>query len=426
LRGLVWSVKTKKKRKPYQSQPKSNLYALRQVCQLIPSHLVSKLARTHDIRSRTFSPWSHVVSMLFAQLSSAISLNDVCDNLRTHAGRLSTVRGATPPSRNGLSNANKTRDAALAEELFWTVLKHLQTVSPGFNNGPRNRKRGLPRRFLRAAHAIDSSTIKLVANTMTWAKHRRRKAAAKLHLRLDLHSFLPGFAVVGPARDGDNSRARELCAGILEGEIAVFDKAYVDFSHLHDLGQRDVFWVTRAKDNMAYRVVRRRIKTPQGNILRDDLIALKSKKSKEAHPSLMRKVRALVEIDGKKVEMEFITNNLDWAPSSVCDLYQSRWGIEVFFKQIKQNLKLCDFLGNGENAVKWQVWTALLALVLLRYLSHASGWPHSFSRLCAIVRGSLWSKLALHDLLVKYGTAGGRFRMRCQPDQSYLPGFAPT
>jgi len=418
-------VKTKKKRKPYQSQPKSNLYALRQVCQLIPSHLVSKRAREYKVRSRGFSPWSHLVSMLFTQLSSAVSLNDVCDNLRTHAGPLSTIRGATPPSRNGLSNANKSRDAGLAEELFWSVLSHLQKQSPSFGNGPKNRKRGLPRRFLRAVHAIDSSTIKLVANTMTWAKHRRRKAAAKLHLRLDLRSFLPGFAIIGKASDGDNSRARELCAGILEGEIAVFDKAYIDFTHLHDLALRGVFWVTRAKDNMSYRVVRRRIKKKQGNILRDDLIVLKSKKSKEAYPTYMRKVRALVEVDGKEVEMEFITNNIEWAASSVCDLYQSRWGIEVFFKQLKQNLKLCDFLGNSENAVKWQVWTALLALVLLRYLSHASGWPHSFSRLCAVVRGTLWSKLALHDLLVKYGTAGGRLRMCCRPDQSYLPGFAP-
>lgn len=414
----------KKKRKPYQSQPKSKLSSLLQVCQLIPSHLTAKLARKHGVKSRGISPWSHVVSMLFAQLSSAVSLNDVCDNLQNHAGILSAVRGAKPPSRNGLSNANKNREAAMSEELFWTVLRHLQATSPRFNDGPKKRKRGLPRRFVRAIHAIDSSTIKLVANTMTWAKHRRRKAAAKLHLRLDLRSFLPGFAIVGPARDGDNSRAREICAGILEGEIAIFDKAYIDFGHLHDLGLRGIFWVTRAKDNMSCRVKRRLIKRPVGNILRDDIIVLKTKKSKEAHPTEMRRVRALVEVDGKEIEMEFITNNLDWAASSVCELYQARWGIEVFFKQIKQNLKLCDFLGNSENAVKWQVWTALLTFVLLRFLAHSSGWPHSFSRLYAIVRGSLWSKLALHELLVKYGTAGGKFRMSGRPDQAYLPGFA--
>lgn len=413
-----------KKRKPRQSQPRSKLCALRQVCELIPSHLVAKLGNQNKVKSRSFSPWSHVVSMLFAQLSGAISLNDVCDNLRNHLGLLSTIRGAKPPSRNGLSNANKKRDANMAKELFWAVLGHLQALSPGFQHGPKKRKRGLPRRFKRTIHAIDSSTIKLVANTMSWAKHRRRKAAAKLHLRLDIGSFLPGFAIVGAARDGDNSRARELCAGILEGEIAIFDKAYIDFKHLFDLGLRGVYWVTRAKDNMSCRVVRRLIKRPRGNILRDDLIVLKNKKSKEAHPLPMRRVRALVEVDGKQVVMEFITKNTDWSPASVCDLYQSRWGIEVFFKQIKQNLKLCDFLGNSANAVGWQVWMALLTYVLLRYLGFLSDWTHSFSRLCTMVKGSLWSKLALKDLLVKYGTAGGSFRMLGRPDQTYLPGFA--
>ncbi len=121
--------------------------------------------------------------------------------------------------------------------------------------------------------------------------------------------------------------------------------------------------------------------------------------------------------------MEFITNNLEWAASSVCDIYQSRWEIEVFFKQIKQNLKLCDFLGNNANAVRWQVWMALLAYVLLRYLGYQSDWNHSFSRLCTMVRGVLWEKLALRELLVSYGTAGGHFRMLGRPDQVYLPGF---
>ena len=155
-----------KKRKPRQSQPKSKLYVLRQVCELIPSHLVAKLANENKVKSRSFSPWSHVVSMLFAQFSAAISLNDVCDNLRNHLGLLSTIRGAKPPSRNGLSNANKKRDANMAKELFFAVLNHLQAVSPAFSYGPKRRKRGLPRRFKRTMHAIDSSTIKLVANTL--------------------------------------------------------------------------------------------------------------------------------------------------------------------------------------------------------------------------------------------------------------------
>jgi len=381
-----------------------------------------------DKKSRTFTPWSHVVALLFAQLSAAISLNDICDNLFNHQGLLSTIRGAVFPRRNTLSNANKERDAEMAKDLFWNVLNHFEAQSPGFKQGPKKRKRPLPRRFTRTIHIVDSSTIKLVANNMDWAKHRRRKAAAKLHLRLNARSFLPGFAIVKEAKQADNRKARELCAHIEEGEIVIFDKAYVDFEHLHDLNQRGINWVTRAKSNMAFRVKKRLLKKPEkgSKILRDDLIILRCDKSKKAHPKPLRRIVALVKVDGKEVKMEFITNNEQWAAPSVCDLYQSRWSIEVFFKQIKQNLKLADFLGNNANAVRWQVWMALLAYVLLRYLSYLSDWSHSFSRLCTMVRGVLWEKLALRELLESCGTAAGSFHFISRPDQAYLPDFEPN
>jgi hypothetical protein len=159
----------KTKRKSRQSQPKSKLSVLRQVCDLIPSHLVGKLARKHgvDKKARSYSPWSHVVSMIFAQVSAAISLNDVCDNLRNHGGLLATIRGALWPSRNGLSNANKIRDADMAEDLIWSTLEHLDQQTPSFGRrGPKKRRRGVPRRFTRTIHAVDSSTIKLVANNI--------------------------------------------------------------------------------------------------------------------------------------------------------------------------------------------------------------------------------------------------------------------
>lgn len=160
------------------------------MCQLIPLHLVNKIARIHgvDKKARSFSVWSHVVSLIHAQLSCAASLHDVCDSLQIHSGPLSTVRGATPPPRNTFSHANRTRNANMAGQLFWSVPEQLQKQSPGFGS-PKQRKRGLPQRFIHAIHhAIDSSTIRLVANAVDWAKLRRRKAAAKCRLRLDLQS----------------------------------------------------------------------------------------------------------------------------------------------------------------------------------------------------------------------------------------------
>jgi hypothetical protein len=397
---------------------------LNQICSLIPRNLVANLARKHgvDKRSRSFTPWSHVVSMLFAQVSHALSLNDICDTLRNHGGVLTTIRRAVPPSRNGLSHANRERDANMAEELFWAVLKNLRFTSPGF--GMERNYRGVPKRFKRVINAVDSTTIRLVANCMDWAKHRRRKAAAKCHMRLDLQTFLPRFAVVKAGNTNDATEARVVCAGIKAGEVVVFDKAYVRFKHLHELTERGVFWVNCAKSNMKYKVVRRHT-MPRGKLLRDVRIKLTIEKSAQRYPDELRLIKALVEINGKEEVMEFITNNMEWAPASICDLYKARWGIEVFFKQIKQTLKLADFLGYSENAVRWQVWTALLTYVLLRFIAYTSQWQGSFARLFTALRGVLWNRLAMYSVLDFCGTAHERPRTVAAPYQAYLPGFVP-
>jgi hypothetical protein len=153
---------------------------------------------------------------------------------------------------------------------------------------------------------------------MDWARHRRRKAAAKLHLCLNLQTFLPSFAVIEEGSHHDSSRMIALCARLAAGEIAVFDKAYVHFKHLFSLTERGVFWVTRAKDNMRYHVCKKR--KVSGNILRDDEITLKTNSSKADYPQRMRRIVARVEVDGKEVEMVFITNNMEWAASSICGL----------------------------------------------------------------------------------------------------------
>lgn len=359
--------------------------------------------------------------MVFAQLSHALSLNDVCDSLHNHQGALSTLRGATAPSRNGLSHANRKRSADMAETLFWEVLTDLQKEHPRFGMG-RNYI-GFPRRFKRIINVVDSTTIQLVANCMDWAKHRRRKAAAKCHMRLDLETFLPRFALVKSAGSHDSKEARALCAGIRAKEIVVFDKAYVDFSHLHELHLREIFWITRAKDNMSYSVVRR-VSKPQGKILQDVLVRLTVKSSRAEYPEHLRLIRAMVEVDGKEVEMTFLTNNTEWSATSICDLYKARWGVEVFFKQLKQNLQLADFLGHNENAVRWQIWTALLAYVILRFISYLGKWKGSFSRLFTIIRGVLWNRLELFSVLDSCsGTACAPPRMRAEPYQLYIPGF---
>ncbi len=395
----------------------------------IPRSLIQQAARETgvEVKARSYSVLSHLGTMLFVQLAHALSLNDVCDWLRLKARAIAAF-GLTPPSRNNLSHSNKVRDAKFAELVFWRTLAHLQHCEASFGRprpGGGSGGRSLLHRFKVRIHAVDSTVMELVANCLNWAKHRRRKAAAKMHLRLGLQSFLPTFAIVDTAGEHDNKRAREVCAGLEEGEVVVFDKAYVDFEHLHDLDARGVQWVTRAKDNFRYRAVRNLPVKKGGQVVKDQIVRLTGTKFPHRKGWTLRRVEAWVEVEGELRLMVFITNNPAWSARSVCELYRARWDIEVFFKQVKQTLKLGDFLGHSANAIRWQVWTALLVYVLLRFAAHLGQWGHSFTRLFAVVRAALWERLDLVGLLRSYGTAGGSFTLLGAAHAAWLPGFAP-
>jgi len=404
---------------------KHSLTVLAQLFKLIPRNLIPKLANEYGVeeQSRSFTATSHVLALMYAQLAHAISLNDICDCLRNHSGYLRSMRESVAPSRNGFSHANRVRNADMAKALYESVLQHLREACPTFDTGGRHYS-GVPRRFKRMIRAVDSTTIRLFANCMGWAKHRRRKAAAKMHLRLDLHSFLPEYVLVKSASTNDSAESWELCSDLRAGEIVVFDKAYVDFEHFTTLSRRGVFWVTRAKAGMSYDVVGQHSE-PKANIVRDIEIRLKDPKTLRKHPGTLRLVEAIVEVDKKPKAMEFITNNMQWAASSVCDLYKSRWGIEVFFKEVKQTLQIADFMGYNENAVRWQIWTALLVYILLRFVAWQGRWKHTFTRLFTLVRGVLWSCIDLFSVLDCCGIARGAPAMRAAPENCYLPGFAP-
>jgi Transposase DDE domain/Domain of unknown function (DUF4372) len=405
----------KNKNKP----AKSNLTILRQICQHIPGHLTVQLARQHGIESLSFTPWSHGVAMLYGHLAGAASLNDICDGLAVNQAALQEIRGASVPSRNGLSHSNRERDAAMAESLYWAVAENLRAAHRGFATG--HGAKNFACRFKRRVHLVDATTIQLVANCLDWAKHRRRKAAVKRHLRLELESFLPSFVLIDTAHQHEATRARELCAELQDGEIAIFDKGYVDLEHLHALHGRGVFWVTPANDNLAYEVIQER--PVEGKILRAWVIALKQHNSKTAYPAPLRWVQAQVEVDGQEQTMEFMTHHLDWSARSVSDLYRCRWQIELFFKSLKQNLQLGSFLGCNADAVRWQIWMGLLVHLLMRFLKWQARWPSHFGRLFVLVRCTMWHGWDLASCLEFYGTAGGQRRMRLNLRQAYLPGF---
>jgi hypothetical protein len=314
---------------------KRNMTILRQLCELIPTHVVPTLARERGVTTRKYSAWSHTVTQIYVHLFRVVGLNDACDSLGLNTSNLRAIRGATPPKRNTLSHANNTRDSGMAKDLYWKMLEVLQAAQPSFAQGG-NRKRGYLKRFKTVIHAVDSTTIQLVANCMPWAAHRRRKAAAKCHMNLNLSSMLPRYAIVDAAKAADAKRAWQVCAWLKAGEIVVFDLAYLAYDHLYELHERGVFWVTRAKKNSKFKVVKKLKTTRNSRVRRDELVVLRDKKSHKNYPEIFRRVEVLVEINGEEKVMVFLTNNTEWSAWTVAELYRARWEIEVFFKELKQ------------------------------------------------------------------------------------------
>ncbi len=440
---------------------KDTMSVLAQIVKYIPAKTIEVLAKKCKIQTRAFSATSQVVAMLYAHLSHALSLNDLCDSLQNHQSTLSQIRNCTPPSRNGLSYANRTRNADMIEALYWTVYGELELDWPEFFRSSRSYP-GLPYRFQRRIYAFDSTTIQLTVSSMDWAAHRHRKAAIKSHTGLNLQSFLPEFVIVRSARDADSKVAWELCAPLHPGEVAVFDKAYVDFKHLNYLDECGIFWVTRAKEKIQFQImgqqpavvsgetesvapevmgqqpelprrIRRKFKKIRKQkyqrnkirVLSDLRIRLTGINTVKHYPQELRLVTAEVEVKKKMIPMIFITNNFTWSPYTVCELYQARWGVEVFFKEIKQNLQLADFLGYNENAIRWQFWTALLVYLLLRFIAWEKKWKHSFSRLFTLIRGVIWNYFELDSVLECCDSMGRRepVKIRGSPERAWQMFF---
>jgi hypothetical protein len=243
-------------------------------------------------------------------------------------------------------------------------------------------------------------------------------------MRLNVGTMLPSFAVVEEASHHDSKRAEVLCAELKDGDVLLADRAYVDLSFLHDLSERGIFFALREKTSMVFEVMERR-QNDDMRILADETVRPLHKNSSEKYPGSLRRVRAIVEVDGKDVEMNFITNNFKWSLRTIAELYRARWAIELFFKELKQTLQLGDFVGYNDKAVKWQVWVGLLAHLLIRFQKHLSKWGLSFSRLAGTIRSAIWMKIDLLEVLQIYGTAGGPKRPVIVKKQLYLQGFEP-
>jgi Domain of unknown function (DUF4372)/Transposase DDE domain len=333
--------------------------------------------RTHAERhARGFTCWGQFVAMLFCQLGRAHSLREICGGLRSSEGKLRHL-GITAPSRSTLAYANEHRPWQLYRAVFQELLARCQGAVPA-------------RRKFRFKHklvSLDSTVIDLCATLFDWAKFRRTKGAVKLHCLLDHDGYLPSVVVVTEGKRHDVRVARTLRFD--SGTIVVMDRGYTDYAWFGQLTSQGVWFVTRLKDPAVYEVVETRRIPVQGRVERDEVIRLTGVGAADKCPHLLRRVE--VYDPEKDVTLVFLTNHLSFGATTIAAIYKDRWHVELFFKALKQNLKIKTFVGTSANALKVQVWTALITMLLLKYLQLRSRFGWSLSNLVALLRMNLFT-----------------------------------
>ncbi len=327
--------------------------------------------------ARGVSCWQQFVAMLFCQLGRAHSLREIEQGLKSCEGKL-THLGIEPLARSSLSYMNTHRPWQLYRQVFFDLLAHCQA------QGTWRHKF----RFKNKLVSLDSTVIDLCLQLFDWAKFRRTKGAVKLHLLLDHDGYLPCFAVVTAGNVHDVRVARTL--KLQPGTIIVDDRGYNDYELFARWTEQGVYFVTRMKDNAIYKVIERRaIPENRPNIRKDQIIRLSGVSASQKCPHRLRRVEVWNE--EKHETLVFLTNHFELAAATIAAVYKDRWSVELFFKAIKTNLKVKTFVGTSANAVKTQLWTALIAMLILRFLQLKSKWGWSLSNLVALLRMNLFT-----------------------------------
>ncbi len=356
-----------------------------QLLKLIPRHEFETLAEQHHSGRafRSASRWSQFVTMAMGQLSGRKSLRDIVDNVSAQAHRLYHL-GSAKLSRSNLSRINENKPYALYEALFGKLLNRCQGVVPGHQF-----------RFKNPLYSLDASTIDLCLSVFPWAKFRTTKGAVKLHVGLNHAGYLPEFVTLTEGRKHDVTVGRIL--NFPKGSIVAMDKAYNDYSWYKQLTDNGIFFVTRLKTNAKYRVVDRREVLKSKGLTSDQTIEFTGIQIAKKCPVQLRRIGYRDSETGK--HYVFLTNNFKLAARTIADIYKARWQVELFFKWIKQNLKIKSFVGTSKNAVMTQIWIAMCMYLLLAFLKFQSKLTKSMQQILRLLQLNLFEKRDMMALL---------------------------
>jgi len=352
-----------------------------QVLKFFPRREFEKAVKEHkaERHARGFTSWGQFVALLFCQLGRAHSLREICGGLACCEGQLKHLGVPGSPKRSTLAYANEHRPWQLYQTVFEQTLVKCQELV----NSQGGRKKF---RFKNKLMSLDGSIIDLSVSLFDWAKFRRTKGAIKLHLLLDHDGYLPSFAVVTEGKRSEIKVARTL--RFAPGTILAIDRGYIDYEWFRELTQEDVYFVTRMKDNAVYEV-QEDLQTPQNsNVVCDQIVRFPRLAREGEAPVLFRRVEIW---DAEKQQaLVFLSNLLGFGATTIAAIYKDRWQVELFFKALKQTLKIKTFVGTSANAVRTQVWTALIAMLVLKYLQLKSTFSWSLSTLAALLRQQLF------------------------------------
>jgi len=338
--------------------------------------------------AKGFRSKAQLISMLFCHLAGADSLREIVNGIGCCNGKLVHLGIKEPPRRSTLSYANNHRPAELFEELFWRLSDHFRSTG---SLGCRKKKF----RFKNKLLSFDSTTISLCLSLFPWAEFRRAKGGVKVHVLLDHDDYMPSFVSITEAKTHDSRLSKELV--LKPGSIVALDRGYVDFGQFRAWTDHGVFFVTRMKDNCDYSVDKVRPLPENGHVLFDEIVRLTGTGMEEKYPEPLRRITAENPETGETIVL--LTNHLRFAASTIGEIYRDRWEIELFFKTLKQNLKVKTFVGESENALRIQIWTALISLLVIKWLHHLSKAGWSFSNMATMLRLNLFTYRVLRAWL---------------------------
>jgi hypothetical protein len=382
---------------------KNSITIFNQLLNLIPMGKFDKIVDEFkgDKYTKKFNSFHHFITLFYAQITEKDSLRDIQYPINLQKSKLQ-YHSLPEVKRSTLSDANNKRDYKIFESLFNVILAKTLTLTPKHDF-----------KFKNQLYSIDSTTIKLCLSIFDWAKYRKAKGAIKIHTKLNHSGYIPEFLAITDGKSSD-IRAAKGNFTFLPDSIVAMDKGYIDFEWLYSLTQQGVFFVTRAKENMVYEVTGQHDFTEGTGVISDDQIALTGQKTSIHYPDKLRMIK-YYDYEQEKV-YTFITNNFKLAARTIADIYKNRWQIELFFKWIKQNLKIKSFWGTSENAVMMQIWVAMIVYLIISYIKFQTKSKLSILEFTRILRATLFQRVALIDLLsLKFDDVG-----KLKPDPDFI------